>query len=124
MHRYTSGRLIYETLRVLCLQVNLCQTGHVQELVNHVLAGAAHVLRDRRAELALEALYVDAQRAADEQRSSGDAGDFGFGCSPGVRPIGVRLDRTAVGFWLLGDGAGEAAAGWDERVAQLRAAGT
>jgi predicted O-methyltransferase YrrM len=54
----------------------------MQELVNHVLAGTAHVLRDRRAELVLEELYVDAQRAADEARGSGDAGDFGFGCSP------------------------------------------
>jgi hypothetical protein len=51
-------------------------------LVNHVLAGTAHVLRDRRAELALERLYVDAQRAADEARGSGEIGDFGFGCSP------------------------------------------
>jgi hypothetical protein len=51
-------------------------------LVNHVLAGTAHVLRDRRAELVLERLYVDAQRAADEARGSGDPGDFGFGCSP------------------------------------------
>ena len=54
----------------------------MQPLVNHVLAGTAHVLRDRRAELVLERLYVDAQRAADEARGSGDAGDFGFGCSP------------------------------------------
>lgn len=51
-------------------------------MVNHVLAGTAHVLRDRRAELVLEQLYVDAQRAADEARGSGDPGDFGFGCSP------------------------------------------
>ncbi len=54
----------------------------MQKLVNHVLAGTAHVLRDRRAELVLEELYVDAQRAADEARGAGDPGDFGFGCSP------------------------------------------
>jgi predicted O-methyltransferase YrrM len=54
----------------------------VQKLVNHVLAGTAHVLRDRRAELVLEELYVDAQRAADEARGASDPGDFGFGCSP------------------------------------------
>jgi predicted O-methyltransferase YrrM len=54
----------------------------VTELVNHVLAGTAHVLRDPKAELVLEQLYVDAQRAADEARGSGDPGDFGFGCSP------------------------------------------
>jgi len=44
-----------------------------------------------------------------------------------VRPTGVRLDRTAIGFWLLtDDGAatGEPQARWDERVARLRAAGT
>lgn len=52
------------------------------QLVNHVLAGTAHVLRDRRAELVLDELYVTAQRAADEARGSGAAGDFGFGCSP------------------------------------------
>jgi predicted O-methyltransferase YrrM len=51
-------------------------------LVNHVLAGTAHVLRDRRAELVLDQLYVGAQRAADEARGSGEIGDFGFGCSP------------------------------------------
>jgi nitrite reductase/ring-hydroxylating ferredoxin subunit len=47
-----------------------------------------------------------------------------------VRPAGVRLDRTAVGFWLLADGtpvpegtpvAAGAGARWDERVAWLRA---
>jgi len=58
-----------------------CHTRGVQ-LVNHVLAGTAHVLRDRRAELVLEELYVAAQRAADEERGSGAVGDFGFGCSP------------------------------------------
>jgi hypothetical protein len=41
-----------------------------------------------------------------------------------VRPLGIRLDRTAVGFWLLADRAGEAGAHWDERVAQLQEAGT
>jgi predicted O-methyltransferase YrrM len=60
----------------------VCHTEAVTELVNHVLAGTAHVLHDRRAELALEQLYVDAQRAADEARGAGDPGDFGFGCSP------------------------------------------
>ena len=44
-----------------------------------------------------------------------------------VRPTGVRLDRTAIGFWLLtDDGAapGTAETHWAERVARLRAAGT
>jgi hypothetical protein len=43
-----------------------------------------------------------------------------------VRPTGVRLDRTAIGFWLLTDDSapGEAETRWDERVARLRAAGT
>ncbi len=44
-----------------------------------------------------------------------------------VRPTGVRLDRTAIGFWLLtcGDAmTGEPQARWDERVARLRAAAT
>jgi nitrite reductase/ring-hydroxylating ferredoxin subunit len=43
-----------------------------------------------------------------------------------VRPTGVRLDRTAIGLWLLTDDSapGEAQTRWDERVARLRAAGT
>ena len=83
MHRLTfPDVLTHETLGVLCQGVNAWHTTGVTELVNHVLAGTAHVLRDRRAELVLEELYVDTQRAADEARGSGDAGDFGFGCGP------------------------------------------
>src|ERR1700744_3658455 len=74
--------LTHETLGVLCQGVNAWHTTRVQKLVNHVLAGTAHVLRDPPAELVLEQLYVDAQRAADEARGAGDPGDFGFGCSP------------------------------------------
>jgi predicted O-methyltransferase YrrM len=37
-------------------------------LINHILAGAAHVLRDRRAESVLDSIYYESQVASDEAK--------------------------------------------------------
>ncbi len=60
-------------------------------LINHILAGASHMLQDERVELVLEKLYASAQRAADDSRarwspeqppSAYSLGDFGFALRP------------------------------------------
>jgi predicted O-methyltransferase YrrM len=45
-------------------------------LVNHILSGIAHVLRDRRAEGVLNRLYWEAQTAYDEAKAAGGDGDL------------------------------------------------
>jgi predicted O-methyltransferase YrrM len=62
-----------------------------RRLINHILAGTSHVLRDERVELVLERLYTDAQRAADTAKASWSPtdpqpadqwGDFGYSPRP------------------------------------------
>lgn len=55
-----------------------------RHLVNHILAGAAHVLRDPAVELVLERIYSDAQRTADTARDQepDGPGDFGYAARP------------------------------------------
>jgi predicted O-methyltransferase YrrM len=74
-----------------------------RKLINHILAGTSHVLRDERVELVLERLYSDAQRAADSARASWSAtdphaeeqlGDFGFSLRPGQGELLYLLCRS------------------------------
>ncbi|WP_051341919.1 O-methyltransferase [Pseudonocardia spinosispora] len=77
-----------------------------RRLINHILAGTSHILRDPRIELVLERIYSDAQRAADDARAApsglpraaDELGDFGYSLRPGqgeflylmCRSIGAR----------------------------------
>jgi predicted O-methyltransferase YrrM len=68
-----------------------------RRLINHILAGTSHVLRDQRVELVLERLYSDAQRAADQAKEDASAdqlGDFGYSLRPGQGELLYLLCRT------------------------------
>ncbi|KAA9159098.1 class I SAM-dependent methyltransferase [Amycolatopsis acidicola] len=115
-----------------------------RQLINHILAGTAHVLRDPRVELVLEALYTRAQRAADEKRDAPaedpDAmGDFGYSLSPTQGELLYLLcratrARTVVEFCssegataiylaaALRDNGGGTVIGADSRPDRIRAA--
>jgi predicted O-methyltransferase YrrM len=63
----------------------------VRHLINHILAGTSHVLRDPRVEMTLERLYADGQRAADtaarrwsaeDPYATEQLGDYGFSLRP------------------------------------------
>lgn len=68
-----------------------------RRLINHILAGTAHVLGDPRAEMVLEQLYARAQREADEMREAEgpDAlGDFGYSLRPAQGELLYLLCRS------------------------------
>jgi predicted O-methyltransferase YrrM len=68
-----------------------------RRLINHILAGTSHVLRDQRVELVLERLYSDAQRAADQAKEDASAdqlGDFGYSLRPSQGELLYLLCRS------------------------------
>ncbi|GAA4548800.1 class I SAM-dependent methyltransferase [Pseudonocardia xishanensis] len=65
-------------------------------MINRILAGTAHVLRDPSVEQVLEELYARAQRVADEAREvEGAVGDFGFSVRPVQGELLYLLARAA-----------------------------
>ena len=73
-----------------------------RRLVNHILAGAAHVLRDPRAELVLERIYTDAQRAADDVQADPDVGDFGYAPRPSQGEFLYLICRASAARRIVG----------------------